>query len=135
MVGLSQEDGVSTNINNRKLQIRTAQYQYSGPNRFDVTVKTGDRTFSPTWDMVNQYRAGILNKEEYTKQYYNLMRQSYRANKDKWLELLAQESVVLVCFCKPGMFCHRVLLAEILGKLGAKYLGEIASEVTSSRGQ
>jgi uncharacterized protein YeaO (DUF488 family) len=53
------------------------------------------------------------------------MRLSYKENRKRWDELLNQDEVVLVCFCKAGDFCHRVLLAEILVKLGAEYKGEI----------
>lgn len=107
------------------LKIYTSQYRYSGKNRLDITVKSGDKTFAPIWDMVSKYKKGLITEEEYTKEYYKLMRNSYKNHKDKWDQLLDQDEVVLVCFCKKGSFCHRYLLAEILVKLGAEYRGEI----------
>ena len=107
------------------LQIYTAQYEYEGANRFDITVKTGEQMFAPTWDMVIDYKEGRIPKEEYTKQYYEKMRKSYTTHKDTWDWLLRQKEVVLVCFCKKGDFCHRYLLKDMLVKLGAVYIGEV----------
>jgi len=107
------------------LKIYTSQYKYNGINRFDITVKTGVKTFAPTWEIVMGYKSNSITKEQYTEKYIIKMRQSYKNNRDLWEWLLKQKEVVLVCFCKSGDFCHRVLLANILVKLGAKYLGEI----------
>jgi hypothetical protein len=44
---------------------------------------------------------------------------------------LQRDRLVLVCFCKAGDFCHRVILAGIMEKaaerfgMKAEYLGEI----------
>jgi len=125
MVQIAREKGVPVKLFTGKLEVYTAQYRYSGPNRLDITVKTGNPVFAPTWDMVKAFKAGALSEEKYTGQYIQLMRDSYRENKKEWLDLLDRERVVLVCFCKSGEFCHRILLANILTKLGAKYCGEI----------
>jgi hypothetical protein len=42
-----------------------------------------------------------------------------------WDALLAMREVTLVCGCTETARCHRVLLARILEKLGARCLGEI----------
>lgn len=107
------------------LKVFTSQIRYSGPDRLDITIKSGELTFAPTWDMVMGYKSGKLTEEAYTKAYYSMMRASYRANRARWDELLSQPRVVLVCYCKAGAFCHRTLLANILVKLGASYGGEI----------
>jgi uncharacterized protein YeaO (DUF488 family) len=107
------------------LKIYTSQYRYNGKNRLDITVKSGSQIFAPTWDMVIKFKKGLMIEEEYTKEYYKLMRKSYKNNREKWDQLLNQDEVVLVCFCKKGSFCHRYLLAEILVKLGAEYKEEI----------
>lgn len=91
----------------------------------DITVKTGSAVFAPTWDMVMGYKNGKLTKAQYTEQYTELMRQSFRSNKKEWAELLKRDRVVLVCYCGKGAFCHRILLAEMLMKCGAVYEGEI----------
>jgi len=107
------------------LKIYTSQYRYSGKNRLDITVKSGNKIFAPTWNIVSKFKKGLMTKEEYTKEYYNLMRKSYKENRNRWDELLNQDEVVLVCFCRAENFCHRYILAEILVKLGAEYKGEI----------
>lgn len=107
------------------VKVYTAQYSYSGKDRLDITVKSGDKTFAPTWKMVMDFKSGRITQEEYTKLYYELMRQSYQSNRQRWDEVLAMNRVVLVCFCHEGVFCHRLLLARILQKLGAEYCGEI----------
>jgi uncharacterized protein YeaO (DUF488 family) len=108
------------------LKVYTSQYKYDGENRLDITVKTGLQMFAPTWDMVNGVkREESYSHEKYTKEYYEKMRTSYKTHRLEWDWLLKQDRVVLVCFCKAGDFCHRLLLADILVKLGAKYIGEI----------
>lgn len=109
------------------LEIYTAQYKYKGDDRLDITVQGNDsfgQLFSPTWGMVNGYKDGSINKEMYTIMYHTLMKQSYRFNYEDWVELLNWDIVTLVCFCKKGEFCHRLLLAEYLVKCGAEYIGE-----------
>ena len=107
------------------MEVYTAHYSYIGSDRLDITVKTGKKTFAPTWEMVMKTKKGLMSQEEYTHKYTELMRISYRENRQEWEELLARNRVVLVCFCPAGAFCHRALLAEMLEKLGAKYMGEI----------
>ena len=98
---------------------------YHGPNKLDITVKSGVKIFAPTWDMVLGYKNGTITKEEYIEKYMQMMRESYKRYKRAWTTLLNGDRVVLCCYCKPGDFCHRLLLAEILEKLGAEYCGEI----------
>lgn len=107
------------------LKVWTAQFRYAGPSRLDITVKSGESTWAPTWDMVMGLKRGELSEQDYSSRYTNMMRQSYREKRARWDWLLQQERVTLVCFCKAGDFCHRVLLARILVKLGASYEGEL----------
>lgn len=63
----------------------------------------------------------------YCKQYREEMLRSYRERRAAWDALLAHSERTLVCFCEitpERPLCHRVLLAEFLTKLGAKYEGE-----------
>jgi len=102
---------------------------YYGEARLDVTVKGQDplgRHFAPTWEMLRAWQSRTLNNREYTHQYYELMRDRFRVNREPWIELLAKSRIVLVCFEKPEEnFCHRFILANILQKMGAKYEGEL----------
>lgn len=75
--------------------------------------------------MVFNYKNKKINEEEYTEQYYKLMRNSYRNNKQKWIDVLNSNRYVFVCYCNSNSFCHRQLLTKILIKLGATFDGEI----------
>lgn len=107
------------------MKVYTAQFGYRGEDRLDITVKLGEKAFAPSWDMVLEYKKGALSEAQYEELYLERMRRSYVANRAAWDNVLKMERVVLVCFCRAGDFCHRVLLAKIFEKLGAKYGGEI----------
>lgn len=100
-------------------------------NMIDITVKLGDKTFAPTWDMVRGHKSKTLSDEDYTEMYYQLMRESYKKNKSRWLEVMNMEVVTFPCFCSDDGFCHRFLLVDIFRKLCEhhnvpfEYLGEI----------
>lgn len=95
-------------------------------DRYDITVKTGDKTFSPSWKMLKAIKGGEMSKEEYKKQYVELMKESLKSNPEQWKNLILREKVILVCYCPSGVFCHRVLLAKMLEKSNvAKYMGEL----------
>lgn len=111
------------------VSIYTAQYRYSGKDRMDVTVKSASGPglmFAPIWPLVMGFKNGTIDSKTYERVYYNLLsgRASDPAFKDAVQKVLAMDSVTFVCFCPPGAFCHRVLLAKYLETLGAKYMGE-----------
>lgn len=109
------------------LKIYTAQYAYTGPDRVDITVKGKDlvdKLFAPTWKMVMDAKQGRISTAEYSQMYRQRMLDAYRTNKKSWTDLLTRDEVTFVCFCKPGDFCHRYLLAGYFEKLGAQYCGE-----------
>jgi len=91
----------------------------------DITVKSGDKAFAPTWKMVMGSKQDRITDEEYASQYTELMRQSYKTNTQRWNEVLNLDEVILACYCKADSFCHRYLLKDILVKCGAEYVGEI----------
>ena len=70
-------------------------------------------------------KEGKMSDEEYTREYYEMMRRSYRENRRRWDEVLDMEEVVLACYCPVDSFCHRYLLRDMLVKCGAEYAGEI----------
>ncbi len=61
---------------------------------------------------------------EYVPAYTAEMRASWRANRERWDALLARQEVTLVCYCTDAEHCHRRLLASMLVKCGAIYMGE-----------
>lgn len=87
----------------------------------DTTVKSGDKAFAPTWDMVNLVKDntvdGVTSVDAlatYECLYRDLMRQSQLDNPKQWFGLFHQGSIALACYCKAGNFCHRLLLVDIL---------------------
>ena len=97
------------------------------PRYLDITVKSGDKAFAPTWKMVMGSKEGKISEEEYTKHYLELMRESYQKNRKRWDEILTMDEIILACYCGAGSFCHRYLLRDILVKCGAEYTREIKS--------
>lgn len=125
----------------RPLLFYTARLPYSGEDAISVARKRvpGESAegleFAPSWDILTPYirlRQQGLETEEawerYAEAYKGEMRRSYRQQLPTWEWLLSQSRAVLCCFCDltrhPGR-CHRLLLAEILKKCGAVYLGEL----------
>jgi len=129
------------------LRVHTARVSYGGPDRFDVTRKSGGpegTPFAPSWSILNHvidlykkaksFRAtgddGVADAmedsawREYAPRYVEEMRLSYRTEWPAWEALLARDEVTLVCYCTNAERCHRRLLAEILVKLKAVYEGE-----------
>jgi len=107
----------------------TSTIRYSGDNRLDISIKSSNfntgRIFAPTWDLVNLVKENKITEKEYVLQYKKLMKDSYELNKDKWIEFLNKEQLVLCCYCPPLTFCHRYILTDLLLKFGATYKGEI----------
>jgi len=104
-----------------ELHIYTAQIgKYKGPDAYDVTVKSGDINFAPTWDIVQAWKAGEISWDTYSQRYRELMLNSYKRNKRAWHEILEKGVLTLLCYCRAGDHCHRYLLADFLRKLGEK---------------
>ena len=106
------------------LKVYTSQISYSGTDRMDITAKR-KTPFSPTWEMVNDYKEGVISERQYRHMYFELMVNSLGRNYPFWTDVLNKPRVTLVCYCAPGKFCHRVLMAKYLEFLGAEYWGEI----------
>ena len=103
------------------MHIYTSNVRTKDPDAFDITVKSGHKSFAPTWDMVNGYKSGKISESEYTELYINMMRESWHWKNADWKKLLSRKRVVLTCYCPAEDFCHRKILAKLLVKCG-KYL-------------
>ncbi len=66
----------------------------------------------------------------YAASYLREMAASHDAHRGTWTSLLARERIVLTCYCTDAQRCHRRLLALILARLGATYLGELPEAQT-----
>ena len=108
------------------LKVYTAQVgKYHKLDGLDVTVQAGELAFAPSWDLVWSWKKRKVSQKEYTEQYTALMRKSYIDNRYIWDDILSVDRIVLLCYCLKNSFCHRYILASILVKLGAEYMGEI----------
>lgn len=91
-------------------------------NVMDITVKSGNKIFAPSWDIVMDWKNGLINQATYTKEYIRLMRISFKEHKKEWLDVLKQDKIILCCYCHNGDFCHRYILVDLFIKT-AKYYG------------
>lgn len=88
------------------------------PARFAVDYQI--REFMPTWELLNDYKTRKIDEAEYYKKYIALLNSRNLEPIVKGLQNLDKD-VVLLCWEKPGNFCHRHLLAKYLNdkfKLG-----------------
>ena len=108
------------------MEIWTAQIGCYDPDELNISRKSGNLAFAPTQDLMVGYKLGEISEAFYTDVYLKCMAQSRIDNPEDWERLKNQEKVVLTCYCRPGTFCHRVLLAQFLEKHGfGIYKGEI----------
>lgn len=79
----------------------------------NTTVKSGNKAFAPSWEIVMDVKRGVISTDEYTRVYHAMMEQSLQTNAKEWERVLGIERVAVACYCQPGVFCHRHLLADI----------------------
>ncbi len=72
-------------------------------------------------------KQGRMTEEEYTHEYYRMMRASYRDNRQRWDEVLNLEEIIVACSSRADSFCHCYLLTDMLVRCGAEYVGDIRS--------
>ncbi len=95
------------------LAVYTARITYAGPDRLDVTRKTGEEgaglLFAPSWRILRPIltarRIGaqwIWLWPQYVKDYTAEMRASYRDQRAAWDRLLARTEVTLLCYCSDA---------------------------------
>jgi len=127
MVGKDELDEIVYQFMSPNLKIWTAQYRYSGKDRVDITAKSAVypwNVFAPTWEMVREYKRS-RDKEAYIKQYKTIIDKAFELHSQQLSDLLKSDrTITLVCFCRSGDLCHRVLLAKHFESLGATYYGE-----------
>ena len=87
-----------------------------GISFYDVTVKSGDKQFAPTWDFLMKYKQDG-DEQAYIEKFIPLMRENYINNKKYWIDFLSQDEIAIACYCKKGDFCHRHLLVDIFEKV------------------
>lgn len=113
------------------LLVYTAFASYRASDKLDVSRKSGNPVFAPSWKLLSPFLdlrkgSGLTNPDwlKYAAEYKAEMRESYRKNRVHWEALLVQSSVTLTCYCKLPEQCHRSVLGGILATLGADFRGE-----------
>ena len=100
----------------------------------DTTIKSGLTYFSPTWEMVSNYKKGLLSEQEYTLRYFRLMTQSQINIPKAWKKLFNYDQLCIMCYCQRETFCHRHLLKNIIKdyaevhEFAFQYRGEITKQ-------
>ena len=83
----------------------------------------------PDWNMINDYKAGLLHPDNYKKRYMKLLYSRLggfmldveygRMKGKKVLDFFGiEDEDTLLCWEKHGRFCHRQIIAELLRKNG-----------------
>lgn len=101
--------------------IYTSNYARKGhdKNSFAVSVGLKERnqhliqlkTVAPTWEIVNAYKDGSIDRFLYTKAYIELL-EARNFDAHKFIEQFPDdEDYFLLCYEAPWEFCHRRLLA------------------------
>ena len=103
-----------------------------------VAVHDVATELAPTWDMVNIIKKGNVEplrklygaeyvfccsaEELYTRAYRDII-----LSKLDYRDILARygDNICLVCFCKPGDFCHRHIVAEWLMESTGQVITEL----------
>lgn len=97
------------------LDIYTSNIRCNDPDKLDITVKSGQRYFAPTWEMVMGVKRGTMTHEEYDKRYEAMLDQNKEYHPKPLHALLARKRVVFVCYCPSNnVHCHRRFLAKWL---------------------
>jgi len=120
MPSLAEPKVFTGNSDGFDLVIATSTRNYRGPGEVIDCTYTVKSIFAPQWDMVDGIKNGTMTEEQYTERYHALMMSSYRAHKELWLKAINSKHIVLVCYCKPGQFCHRTILAGYLRQVAEK---------------
>jgi len=117
------------------LQVWTARISCRDPDSLNITRKSGNAVFAPSWALLGPALArrregAALTDDEwklaYAAPYLQEMTRSHKIHRSVWDHLLKQDRVVLTCYCTNPKRCHRTLLGLFLQqRLGAVFHGEL----------
>ena len=97
----------------------------------DITRRAGS-VLSPSWDMLNEYKAGKMTWDGYISRFLREMDNPVsKAEMLRIGELAGTKEVYLVCFERVGN-CHRFLLVDMIKGLmlddGCRRVNQLVSE-------
>ena len=110
----------------------------------DITVRSArdeGKLMAPEWRMVRDFKEDRIDWPTYTRQYQDLLRKRYARYAQVFHDLIRDaidedKRLVLTCYCNTGpdsRECHRVLMADILGKIARQRGYEASGEGDLSR--
>ena len=73
----------------------------------------------PSLELLKAYKNKEIDEFEYTKVYVKFLNDNWDKFKDFFVTN-QNNNIVLLCYEKPGDFCHRHLLSDFLNKKGIK---------------
>lgn len=83
-----------------------------------VVTRSAGHILSPSWALLNDYKNGRIDWEEYTKRFYREMDNPACAAIMREIKKIAEKrDVFLICFEAPGKNCHRYLLINMINRL------------------
>jgi uncharacterized protein YeaO (DUF488 family) len=96
------------------------------PNAVSISASSPDyftgkhiASLAPTWNMIKLYKIGMLSEKEYTRQYIELLEERHENPQAVYNSI--PHRTIMLCYEKPGDFCHRRVLARwIEDALGVK---------------
>lgn len=80
------------------------------------------KKLAPRWWFFKEWKDGIIDNNGYIKNFYKEVLSDLDPTEvvNYILELTQGKTPVLICYEKPGDFCHRHLVADWLNKAGIK---------------
>jgi len=123
------------------VEVWTARISTRDLDAFNVTRKSGESVFAPSWPLLRSVldiraEGRVPTEPEwktYAKAYLSEMQVSHREHPRAWEALLVRQRVVLSCYCSDPQRCHRRLLGLILERLGGVYKGELPDPDAAQR--
>lgn len=97
----------------------------------NVTLTSGDKYFAPTSALLWAFKYGKITRAEFMESFIELIEGRIREDPTKIIDLCSKEVTTIACYCDNGVFCHRLLLVNIICKFCSdngiefEYLGEI----------
>lgn len=88
----------------------------SKPAWLDGILITGIPVLYPHWDLINDWKNGLITWDEYTERYlYQLSFVNREEIIDRLHELSNGKDIILLCYESNDKHCHRHILADWLG--------------------
>ena len=111
-----------------KLYVYTAYSSYEGDDRIDVSFHGGHFMMAPPKHLLVEYKLGKIREDNFRKQYFEFLENSFVQYQHTWDTVLDKEKIVLVCTCNADdKTCQRYFIIQFLKKFGAVYKGKVTN--------